>query len=167
MNTPQGLPEVPLDYIALLNKSFENYRRVTSHEDFEMMIGRGKILNVSHFPQYVVMSSLDPLPPEFKERIYHFRDETGGNGVMDATFEGTSLVNIRAQLFFEGFAAKRKAKKYLYNPLLPAFRLLFGLPNEDDPNGIIFTFRSKGIKGTATYLRGTLSVSFYLVDEKY
>jgi len=39
------------------------------------MIGKEKILDVSHFPQYLMMEAADPLPPGFKRRMYHFNTD--------------------------------------------------------------------------------------------
>jgi hypothetical protein len=165
MKNHDALPDEALDYLSLIRKSYDGYRDIRSHEEYVLMIGNEKILDVSHFPQYLMMEATDPLPPGFERRMYHFKDKSYGSGIMDVVFKDNALANIRAQLFFRGFFAKRKAKKYLLNNMLPAFKLIFGEPYESNPDN--YYFKSSGIIGTACYVPGTPSVSFYLIDEKY
>jgi hypothetical protein len=165
MNNQDELPDEALDYLSLLKKSYDGYRDIRSHEEYVLMIGKEKILDVSHFPQYLIMESADPLSPGFETRIYHFKEKRYGGGVMDVVFKDNALANIRAQLFFRGFFAKRKAKKYLRNVMLPEFKSIFGEPYDSNPDN--YYFKSSGIIGTACYVPGTPSVSFYLIDEKY
>lgn len=165
MKNQEGLPDEALDYLSLMRKSYNGYHDIKSHEECVLIIGKEKILDVSHFPRYLMMEAADPLPPGFERRMYHFKDKLIGGGIMDVVFKGNSLANIRAQLFFRGFLAKRKAKKYLRNTMLPAFKSIFGEPYDSNPDN--FRFKSSGIIGTACYVTGTPSVSFYLIDEKY
>lgn len=165
MKNQEGLPDEALDYLSLMRKSYNGYHDIKSHEEYVSIIGKEKILDVSPFPQYLMMETADPLPPEFKRRIYHFKEKSIGGGIIDVVFKGNSLANIRAQLFFRGFFAKRNAKKYLRNTLLPAFKSIFGEPYNSNPDN--YWFKSSGIIGTACYVLGTPSVSFYLIDEKY
>ncbi len=163
---PQNyLPEVALDYLSLLRKTYNVYRKVCSHEEFISTIGKEKILDVSLLPQYLILDSLDSLPSGFENRVYHFKDETHGGGVMDVVFKDNALANIRAQLFIKGIFARRKAKAYLRDFLLPAFKSIFGEPYDSNPDN--YYFKSLGIIGTACYVPKTSSVSFYLIDEKY
>jgi hypothetical protein len=165
MKNQEGLPEEALDYLSLMKKTFNIYHDIKSHEEYVLMIGKEKILDVSHFPQYLMMEAADPLPPEFERRMYHFKEKSIGGGIMDVVFKGNVLTNIRAQLFFRGFSAKKKAKKYLLDTMLPAFKSIFGEPYDSNPDN--YWFKSSGIIGTACYVQGTSSVSFYLIDEKY
>jgi hypothetical protein len=165
MSNQDGLPNEVLDYLSLLRKSYNAYRDIRSHEEYVLMIGKEKLLDVSHFPQYLMMESSDPLPPGFERRMYHFKEKTYGGGILDVVFKDNALANIRAQLFFRGFFAKTKGKKYLRNIMLPAFKSIFGEPCDSNPDN--YYFKSSGIIGTACYVPGTPSVSFYLIDEKY
>ena len=165
MKEQEGLPDEDLDYLSLMRKIYNAYHNIKSHEEYVLMIGKEKILDVSHFPQYLLMEAADPLPPGFERRMYHFKEKSIGGGIMDVVFKGTVLANIRAQLFFRGFFANKKAKKYLRNTMLPAFKLIFGEPYDSNPDN--YWFKSSGIIGTACYVPGTSSVSFYLIDEKY
>jgi len=165
MKNQNGLPEEALDYLSLLRTSYDRYFDIKSHEEYVSIIGKETLLDVSQFPQYLMMESVDPLPPEFERRMYHFKDKTYGGGIMDVVFKDNALANIRAQLFFRGFFAKRKAKKYLHDIMLPVFKSLFGEPYDNKPDS--YYFKSSGIIGTAYYVPNTSSVSFYLIDEKY
>jgi hypothetical protein len=165
MSKLDGLPDEALDYLSLLRKSYEGYFNIGSHEEYVLTIGKEKILDVSQFPQYLMMESAEPLPPGFEGRMYHFKEKTYGGGILDVVFKDNALANIRAQLFFKGFFAKIKAKKYLRNIMLPAFKSIFGEPYDSNPDN--YYFKSSGIIGTACYVPGTPSVSFYLIDEKY
>jgi len=165
MKNQEGLPNKTIDYLSLLAESYDRYRDIESHEEYLSMIGDDKLLDVSQFPQYLMLESSDPLPPGFERRMYHFKERTYGGGVMDVVFKDNSLANIRAQLFFRGVFAKRKAKKYLCNILLPAFKSMFGEPYDSNPDN--YYFRSSGIIGTACYVPETPSVSSYLIDEEY
>jgi hypothetical protein len=165
MKNQDGLPNEVLDYSSLLRKSYDEYCNIGSHEEYVLIIGKEKLLDVSHFPQYLMMESIDILPQGFERRMYHFKDKKYGGGIMDVVFKDNALANIRAQLFFKGFLAKRKAKKYLCNIMLPVFKSIFGEPYDNNPNN--YYFKSSGIIGTACYVPGTTSVSFYLIDEKY
>lgn len=165
MKDSVGLPNESLDYLSLLRISYDKYRDIKSHEEYVSIIGKDEILDVSEFPQYLMLESADPLPSGFERRMYHFKENTHGNGIMDVVFKNNALTNIRAQLFFRGFLAKIKAKKYLRNIMLPAFKSIFGEPY--DSNSENYYFKSSGIIGVACYVPGTTSVSFYLIDEKY
>lgn len=165
MKDQEGLPDEALDYLSLMRKTYKAYHNIKSHEEYVLMIGKEKILDVSHFPQYLMMEAADPLPPGFERRMYHFREKSIGGGIMDVVFKGNVLANIRAQLFFRGFFAKKKAKKYLRNTMLPVFKSIFGEPYDSNPDN--YWFKSSGVIGTACYVPGTPSVSFYLIDEKY
>ncbi len=164
MKNQEGLPDEALDYLTLIRKSYTGYHDIKSHDEYVSILGKEKILDVSHFPQYLMMEAADPLPPGFERRMYHFKEKSIGGGIMDVVFKGNSLANIRAQLFFRGFFAKRNAKKYLRNTMLPAFKSIFGEPY--DSNSDNYWFKSSGIIGTACYVPGTSSVSIYLIDEK-
>lgn len=165
MKNQEGLPDEALDYLSLIRKSYNGYHDIKSHDEYVSIIGKGKILDVSHFPQYLMMEAADPLPPGFERRMYHFKVKSIGSGIMDVVFKGNSLANIRAQLFFRDFFAKRNAKKYLRNTMLPTFKSIFGEPYDSNPDN--YWFKSSGIIGTACYVSGTPSVSIYLIDEKY
>jgi len=165
LKIPTGLPDEALDYISLFRTSYEGYREVETHEEYVLRIGKEKLLDVSQYPQYLMMEMADPLPPEFERQIYHFKEKSNRGGVIDVVFKDRTLANIRAQLFFKGLFAKKKAKKYLLNSMIPTFKSIFGKPYNSNTDNYYFKF--SGIIGTACYVPGTPSVSFYLVDEKY
>lgn len=165
MNKQEGLPDEALDYLSLIRKSYNGYHDIKSHDEYVSIIGKEKLLDVSHFPQYLMMETADPLPPGFERRMYHFKEKSHGGGIMDVVFKDFALANIRAQLFFRGFFEKKKAKNYLINSMLPTFISIFGKPYSSNPDN--YYFKSSGIIGTACYVIGTSSVSFYLIDEKY
>ena len=119
MKIQDALPDEALEYLSLLRKSYDGYRDIWSHEAYVLMIGKEKILDVSRFPQYLMMEAADPLPQGFERRMYHFKDKSYGGGIMDVVLKDNALANIRAQLFFSGFFAKSNAKKYLFNTMLP------------------------------------------------
>jgi hypothetical protein len=110
MKIQNGLPDEVLDYLSLLKKLYHNYREIRSHEEYITLIGRDKIMNVSNYPQYIMMEAADPLPPGFERRVYHFKDKSHGGGVMDVVFKENALANIRAQLFLGGYLQKKKLK---------------------------------------------------------
>ena len=165
MKIQNGLPDEAIDYLSLVIKLYKNYREIRSHEEYITTIGRDKIKDVSNYPQYIMMEVADPLPPGFERRVYHFKDKSHGGGVMDVVFKENALANIRAQLFFRGLFAKKEAKKYLLNSMLPTFKSIFGEPYQSDPDN--YYFKLSGIIATACYVPGTPSVSFYLINEKY
>jgi hypothetical protein len=165
MKNQDGFPDKALDYLSLIRKSYDGFRDIGSHDEYVLMIGKEKILDVSYFPQYLMMEAADPLPPRFERRMYHFKEKSIGGGIMDVVFKSNLLANIRVQLFFRGFFAKKKANKYLRNTILPAFKSIFGEPYDSNPDN--YWFKSSGIIGTACYVPGTPSLSLYLIDEKY
>ena len=165
MNKQEGLPYEALDYLSLIRKSYNGYHDIKSHDDYVSIIGKEKILDVSQYPQYLLMEAATPLPPGFESRMYHLKEKSIGHGIMDVVFKGNSLVNIRAQLFFRGFFSKRSAKKYLRNKMLPAFKSMFGEPYDSNPDN--YRFKSSGIIGIACYVPGWASVSSYLIRAGY
>lgn len=154
-----------LPYLELLDKIARNFREIRSHEELRARLGVKGLTDVSEVPDFQSMKAAFPLPSGFDELIYQFRDPILGRGTVDAAFHDDELVNLRAQLFFKGWFAKSKARKYLYDALVPLFRGIFGPPNEEDPNACAFS--SSGLLAVVRYVPGTPSVSVALTDEKF
>ena len=85
--------------------------------------------------------------------------------MIDIAFHNDELVNLRSQLFFKSWFAKKKARKYLRNVLIPSYQEMFGEPAEKGTD--YSTFISSGLQGVARYVPGTISLSAYLTDERY
>lgn len=122
-------PEVPLNYISLLTQVFENFRSIESHDHFEMLIGRDKLIDASDFWEYMSAEALAKVPEIHPQKTYHFKDEIGNNGRLDIVFRDNSLNIVSANLYFKGLLAKRRAKKYYKDLLLPALKHLFNIPD--------------------------------------
>jgi hypothetical protein len=154
-----------LSYLTLLSLIFQFFREVNSFDDFVSRIGLDYLTNVTDLPEFQIMDAASSLPHGFTERIYQFCDLNVGNGIMDVAFFREELVNVRAQIFFKGWFAKSKAKKYLWNTLVPAFLAMFGEPTEKGDE--YCSFRTSGIIGVARYVSGTPALSTYITDERY
>jgi len=158
-------PPGSLSFLELINSSFNFFREANSFEDFVHRIGPQNLADVTELPEFKLMEVADPLPPGFLQRVYQFLDPNLGRGVIDIAFHNDELVNLRSQLFFKGWFAKKKARKYLRNVLIPSYQEMFGEPAEKGTD--YSTFISSGLQGVARYVPGTISLSAYLTDERY
>lgn len=165
MNPRDYDPSASLAYLDLLRDTFSFFHDVSSHEDLVRRLGADRLTDVTELPKYQAMEAIDPLPAGFFQRVYQFRDPYLGRGVFDACFRDRELVNLRVQLFFDGWFARGKARRFLWRSLIPALQEMFGEPIERAPE--YFAFRKGGILSMGRYVPGTPSVSVYLTAEHY
>ena len=158
-------PSKPLNYLALIKTLVWEFREVTSHRDLIGRLGEAHVVDITNVPEIKLIETEQALSPEFKERVYQFRDCNLGRGVFDAVFYNAEMVSMRAQVFFEGRGAKSKARKYLSEVLIPQFQLFLGQSCDQSPDLCIF--RSKGLIGVTHFMPGTPSISSALTDERF
>lgn len=159
-------PPAELPYVTLLSRLVQIYRSVESHEELEQEIGTDRLTDMSDHPDIRRMDSLDPLPEGFVQRTYLFRDRSNGRGILDVVFHERAIVNIRAQLFTDGWFAKSKSKRLLSEDILPNLEIMFGPPVETGSNHSMF--KGRGLVVAARLVPGRpSSVSMYLVDKEY
>ena len=153
-----------LPYLSLLEQVLREFRQLSTHAELVGQLGGDSLTDVTELPQFRLMDDLQPLPSGFAQRAYQFRDPNHGRGIMDAAFHGTELVNVRAQLFFTGWLAKSRARKYFQRVLLPWYQERFGEAG-GEPDYCLFS--CGGLVGVARYLSRAASVSAHLTDERY
>lgn len=158
-------PARPIVYVDLISRLLRCFRSVTGHEEFIGAIGTEVLRDISDRPDIREMDAQDPLPTHFHQKSYQYRGGRSGEGVLEATFAGSQLVNVRAQYFLVGWFGKRKAKKYTRNVLIPSLQIALGSPIERASDQARFS--RNGIIVIARYVPGTRSVSTYLVDQRF
>ena len=158
-------PPEKIEYVFLLTQVFRAFRAVTSHEMFLAQLGPQKLTDVTDLPEFQEMKTADPLPPDFSERLYQFREPSLRRGVVEAAIGYGQLVNVRAQLFFSGWRAKGKAKRYYGETLAPTFRELLGRASDEGPH--FCTFHPGRLVVHARHVPGLPSVSAHLTDESH
>ena len=90
-------PSKPLNYLALIKTLVWEFREVTSHRDLIGRLGEGHVVDITNVPEIKLIEAEQALSPEFKERVYQFRDCNLGRGVFDAVFYNAEMVSMRAQ----------------------------------------------------------------------
>ena len=159
-------PPEELPYMNLLSRLVQIYRSVESHEELIQKIGADRLTDMSDYPGQRLMDSLDPLPGGFVQRTYLFRDRSNGRGILEVVFHGRALVNIRAQLFTNGWFAKSKSRRLLSEDILPNLEIMFGPPVETSSNSTMFKGHGLAVVARLVPARPS-SVSIYLIDERY
>lgn len=156
---------VKMDYEEFIATVIKSFRNLHSFEELLKKVGPESLVDVSEQPEYVLMENMNPLPPGFSQRVFHFEEKSHGRGTVDAAFQNNRLVNIRAQIFFDGLLGRSKARRYIIHTLIPMFNVFFGTPVEQDPDHAVY--QSEGIIVVTRHVRGTNWVSTHLTDEKY
>ena len=149
----------------MIANAFRFYAEVAGFDDFLAKVGAGTLRDATQLPVYQQMELMDPLPPGFTRKTFHFRDERFGKGDLEVVFKEERLVNLRPQLFLRGFFGISKAKKFLRRNLVPLMETIFGAALERSSSH--FVFRKSGIYGTARWVPGSPSVSTGLIDEEF
>jgi hypothetical protein len=165
MNPRDHDPADSLGYLNLVKAVVRVFRQVTSPSDLVEALGKTCFTDITEVAEIRLMEIAQPLPPSYLERVYQFRDPALGRGIMDAAFHDGELVNMRAQLFFNGLFARSKARKYLREVLVPLFQGILGSPSEQAPDTCIF--HSLGLIGVVRYVPGTPSISVALTDDRF
>lgn len=165
MDMSQFDPPGTLDYLAALSLLTRAFPIASSHGQLLETVGSSYVTDVSDLPVFQQMEAADPLPSGYSQRIYQFVDAARGRGILEAAFHLNQLVNVRIQLFFQGWFAKSKARKYLVEELVPSLELKFGPAQETTQHHA--AFRKRGLVVVARYVPGTPSVSTYLMHEDY
>ena len=154
-----------LDYLLLLSLVVRAFPVAACHDELVEALGASRLTDVSDLPIFRQMDAADPLPPGYTQRVYQFRDSSLGRGIVDAAFHGRLLVNVRAQLFVQGWFANFRARRYLAKTLIPSTELFFGPAVERSAHHSVF--RNRGLVVVTRYLPGSSSVSTYLMHEDY
>jgi len=165
MNPKDYAPPGTLPYMTLVAMLLTEFRDISSQNELLEKVGRDSLTDVTDHPEIQMMDGAFPLPPGFDQRTYLFRDPVLGFGAVDAAFGINGLANARAQLFFSGFFARSKARKYLREVLAPLFREVLGPPADTDHDLLMFS--GTGLVGVARYVPGTPSVSAAVTDKRY
>jgi hypothetical protein len=166
MNPEDYDPQEALDYLTLVKTLARVFREVTSFTDLVGKLGEESLTDVTQVPWVQSMESArGPLPPGFTERVYQFRDPRLGRGIMDASFHDDECVNMRAQLYFDGWFGRSKARKYLHEVLLPLFQGIFGRPFEETSDG--YVFNASGLLCVVRHVPSPPYVSVWLTEERF
>ena len=165
MNDHPHDPPKALSYEQLVTSLFGLFSNASSHDEVEAKIGPDKLTDISANPQFALLNAMHSLPDGHVQRAYQFKDVELGRGVLEVVFEQDAIVNVKAQLYLEGWLAKRKAKMYFREHLAPLCKGLLGQPTDGDADGCVF--KPAGYVGVARHVTGTNSVSAWLMDDRY
>lgn len=159
-------PASQIRYSDLLFIILENYGGLRNVFELEEMIGENKIQGITSREDIrELVSMADPLPADYSEYFYQFKDVKNGRGILEVTFRNDTLVNVRAQMFTTGVFFRESNTRKNYDRLLEAFVNTLGKPES--------FFEGKGLwsKG-GTVIKTDVSmlqkyISCYLVHEEY
>lgn len=108
MNPKDYDPPENLAYLTLVSALLRDFRLIASHRELIGKFGVRSLTDITNVPEIKNMAAAQPLPPHFRQRDYQFRDPDLGRGMMDAAFYKKELVNVRVQLFFDGWFGDQK-----------------------------------------------------------
>lgn len=158
-------PAQPIEYLDLITRLLRSFRSVADQEQLIDIIGVKLFRDISYRPDIRQLDTQDPLPGHFDRKSYQYCDGRAGRGVLEVVFTDAQLVNVRAHYFLQGWRAKKKARRYLHEVLVPSLEIVLGRPSERAPHHVRFFWN--GVLVVARYVAGTPSVSTYLVDEAF
>jgi len=82
--------------------------------------------DVTDAPHREALKSMEPLPEDFQESAFQFKEHAKRRGIVEATFHQNKLVNLRVQLFFYGWFPRRAALKFVTREVLPIITSIIG-----------------------------------------
>lgn len=169
MNINQYDPISYLSYLAIISDFLRRHTDFKSTSDIINCFGLDYVTDVTDTPEREAMKSIQPLPEDFHESAFQFKESAKRRGIMEATFHKTKLANLRVQLFFYGWFPRRAALKFLTQEVLPTIANIIGSAGsiEEHPYPGFFWSDFNGL-----YVRTGLNtkyayVSTWLTDTAY
>ena len=95
-------PKSTLSYIAMISQLFEDYMMFKSPSDIITRFGNDYVIDVTDTPEREPLKSISPLPEDFQERAFQFKESAKRRGIIEAAFHNNRLVNLRATMYFHG-----------------------------------------------------------------
>jgi len=159
-------PPNPLSYITLIETAFPSFHGSDSLEAFLARLGVGTVTDIAAAAEFrATIEAPPPLPPEFQEHFFFFRDPRLGRGTFDVAFGHQELLNFRGQLFFPGTLGRFRSQRYFRTVLVPLYQRLMGPAVQRSGKGVIF--EAERLSGLARHVRAAASVSAWLTDQCY
>jgi len=153
-------PPSPISYLSLVRDSVPLFSQSRSIDELIGKVGRQRLTDITDAPEQQRMEMGDPLPFDYRRRVYQFADPDIGRGVYEPTFNLNELVNLRMQVFFQGAFSGAKAKKYLRQVVLPLLEAQFGGSTSGPAGSKLFKSADFVAVARKVPLVGSVSIAF-------
>lgn len=165
-------PKLPLSYLAMVSEFLHHYAEFQSPSDIVKRFGVDYVTDVTDTPERESLKAIGPLPEDFHERAFQFRESGKRRGIMETAFHKDRLVNLRATMYFYAWFPRTAALKFFLRELLPMVNSIIGTQGtlEDFPklkHGRILWSDFKGLTVAVVCHREFAYVSSYITDIDY
>lgn len=119
-------PKSTLSYLAIIPQIIQDYTMFKSPSDILTRFGNDYVIDVTDTPEREPLKSIQPLPEDFLERAFQFKESKKRRGIIEAAFHKNRLVNLRATMYFYGWFPRTAAGRFFLRELLPMFNNMIG-----------------------------------------
>lgn len=119
-------PKLPLSYLVIISEFLHHYGEFHSPLDIVKRFGVENVIDVTDMPELEIMKDTYPLPDDFNERLFQFKESKKHRGIIEVAFHQNKLVNTRATMYDHGWFAGRAMLKLLFRELYPKVSGIIG-----------------------------------------
>ena len=119
-------PKSALSYLTIVSDMLRQHKHLHSPRDVTTTWGIDSLVDITDIPEFESVTSIEPLPKEFNERLFLFKESTKRHGVIEAAFHRNKLVHLRVTMHFSGWFPRMVALKFFTKKLLPTVTNIIG-----------------------------------------
>lgn len=123
-------PNSRLSYLDVISRFIQEYTMFKGPSDVLTRFGNDYVTDVTDTPGRAPLKEIHPLPGDFQERAFQFKESTKRRGMIEAAFHKNRLVNIRVTMYFYGWFPRTTAGRFFLRELLPMFDSMIGVQGE-------------------------------------
>jgi hypothetical protein len=119
-------PKFPLAYLIIVSDSLKQYKNFHNPLDIPKIFGVDCVTDITDAPEFESLRSIGPLPKDFNERLFLFKESEKRRGMIEIAFHRAKFIHLRITMHFSGWFPRIDALKFFKNELHPTITGIMG-----------------------------------------